>query len=455
MKAAPSHFYLHACIGLFVAFSLNQAVLAEEQKGPVADAYREIQAQLPEANDLLAEGKWTAAVNKLTSVHPEATRTIDQSQALASFLFHLHPEESYRLHKAVAAARAGQELPNYMWAVEQHRRGEWKGALESYKTASKLMGDYALSYGLAAECAIRLGQVDEAAKLWDKSENAQTGTLEDFETDVCRIHGPQPKHREREELMSKVTSGDLDAAVRLIALDLEWPEDWWNSGPNKRFLKADLSALEKLKNQGGREMELALLAAKIASEEPKADEAKKLVGKAMLLESQPSLPANGRVLSFLLTFIHDIELAPKDTLRERWGPVIKIAAKQSTDAELHNALAWLYMDQAELTEIDLQGWEKTHDARFAASYFGGAMSRNELKLDSPLFVKALAEYPDHYVIQSIPLGLTERLSPRYREALIATIKADYVLLPRAGMIPRCSAKPLGMLFKELTEISKP
>jgi hypothetical protein len=38
--------------------------------------------------------------------------------------------------------------------------------------------------------------------------------------------------------------------------------------------------------------------------------------------------------------------------------------------------------------------------------------------------------------------------------LIDTIKADYVQLPRAGVIPRPSAKPLLQVFHELAEISK-
>jgi hypothetical protein len=148
---------LRVCLALLAVFWMNWESQAEEQKGPVAAAYREVKVQIPEANDLLAKGKWTEAVRMLTSVHPEEKRTIDQSQALATFLFHLHPEESYRLHKAVAEARPDQELPNYLWAVEQHRRGEWKGALKSYQTASKLVDDFAPTYGLAAECALRLG----------------------------------------------------------------------------------------------------------------------------------------------------------------------------------------------------------------------------------------------------------------------------------------------------------
>lgn len=446
-KPPMKHLAISICVTLF------SFVLAEERKGPVADAYREIGQKIPEANQLLAEGKWTEAVRLLNSVHPEVRRTIDQSQALASFLFQLHPEESYELHKEVAAAHPDLEMPNYLWAVEQHRRGEWKGALASYRLAFRLMKDYAPSYGLAAECALRLGKVDEALELWDKSEKAQTGTLEEFETEVCRIHGPQPKHRERETLMTKAKAGDVDAAVGVIALDLEWPEDWWNSGPNKNFLKVDLAAFAERPDLG-RELELALLAAKLATEELEPKRAKELLSDAGLLLRKPVLPANGRVLSFLITFIHDHEFLSKDTLLKNWGALMRDQAKTSKDPELHNALAWLHLDSSELESIDLHGWKQTGDARFAASYLGSQVQAGKLTLDSPQLIQALKQFPDHYVVQSIPLGLTKPESPRYRTALIEIIKADYVKLPRAGVIPRPSARPLIEVFHELAEISK-
>jgi|JI6StandDraft_1071083.scaffolds.fasta_scaffold01816_8 tetratricopeptide (TPR) repeat protein len=438
---------------IFICLILSSFVLAEEQKGPVADAYREIDQKIPEANQLLAEGRWTEAVRLLNSVHPKDQRTVDQSQALASFMFQLHPEESYELHKEVAAAHPDKEMPNYLWAMEQHRRGEWKGALASYRLASRLMKDYAPTYGLAAECALRLGKVDEAMELWEKSEKAQTGTLEEFETEVCRIHGPLPKHRERETLMTKAKAGDVDAAVGVIALDLEWPEDWWNSGPNKNFLKVDLAAFSE-RQEPGRELELALLAAKLATEEFEPKKAKELLSDVGLLLRKPVLPVNGRVLSYLITFIHDHEFLSKDTLTKNWGALMCDQAKTSKDPELHNALAWLHLDTPELEAIDLHGWKQTGDARFAASYLGGQMQADKLTLDSPQLIQALKQFPDHYVVQSIPLGLTKPESPRYRSALIETIKADYMQLPRAGMIPRPSAKPLMQVFHELAEISK-
>lgn len=426
---------------------------AEEKQGPVADAYREINVNIPAANELLAEGKWTEAVRLLNSVHPEENRTIDQSQALASFMFQLNPEQSYELHKVVASAHPDQELPNYLWAMEQHRRGEWRGALASYRLASKLMKDYAPTYGLAAECALHLGKVDEALELWSKSEKAQTGTLEEFETEVCRIHGPRPKHREREAFMTKARTGDVESAIKVIELDLEWPEDWWNGGPNKNFLKVDLKEFSSFQNPE-RELKLALLAAKLAAEELPSNIISELLKEAGLLLRKPDLPSNGRVLSFLLTFILEQELASKETLTKSWGAIIATQAKKSKDPELHNALAWLHLDDEELVAIDLQGWKMTGDARFAASYLGGQMRSEKLTLDSPQLVQALKEFPDHYVVQSIPLGLTPRESPRYRSALIETIKADYKQLPRAGVIPRPSARPLRQVFEELAEISK-
>lgn len=424
---------------------------SKETEGPVAVAFRTLQAKLPEAENLLAEGKWTEAKALMAAVFPEAARTVAQSQAMASILFHVDPEASYKLHKAVAAARPKEELPQYLWAVEQHRAGQWKGALESYLAAAKLVDDYAPTYGLAAECALQLGRVDEAVQLWQKSEKSESGTLEDFETDVCKVHGPEQGYRRREELMRKAKAGDAGAAVAMTALDLEWPQDWWNGGPNKRYLKVDLPVLEQLTAKGGREVTLALLAARLACEEPSSEDARAMIQKAGLLEKSPRLPDNGRVLSYLFTFIEEHKFASKDTLRDQWGPVLAAAAETSRDPELHNARGYLFLEKPELPAVDLKGWEMSRDARFAASYLGGLAAEKKLTLDTPELAKALAEFPGNSFIQALPLGLVKEGSARYRKTVIALIKADYAHLPRAGIIPRASAKPLRAAFAALAD----
>jgi glutamate dehydrogenase (NAD(P)+) len=75
------------------------------------------------------------------------------------------------------------------WALQQHRRKDFAGALKTYRTYLKMQPDYAPVFGLAAECAIRTDDITEALALWQKSERAGKGTLERFESLVCDVNG--------------------------------------------------------------------------------------------------------------------------------------------------------------------------------------------------------------------------------------------------------------------------
>ena len=442
-------------LGYGIAKEPDAPKAPKKSESDVAVAAGALQDKLPEANKLLEVGKWTEANDLLNSIHPEANRTPAQQQALASTMYHFHPELSYKLHKAVAIARPEQELPNYLWAVEQHRVGEWKGALESYKAASKLNPAYAPSYGLAAECALQLGLVEEAALLWVKSEMAELGTVEEFETELCKVHGPKQPYRQREELIKKARDGDATSAVALVAMDLEWPQDWWNGGPNEKFLKYDLKVIEELGAKENREITFARLAARLATLEPTDKTAKGLIEREGLLGSKPELPNNGRILSYLVTYIESHKFASKSNLTSNWAPSLEILAKTSKDPELHNARAWLHLDHPALPEIDLKGWEMTKDARFAASYLGGQMESGKLKASSPELIKAVTEFPDSSFIQNLALHFTKDGTKEHEAALIALIKADFAHLPRAGMLGRASATPLRAAFTHLVEIVNP
>ena len=422
---------------------------------PVATAFIALRQKLPEAEALLTEGKWMEAKELLANVHPEKGRTIAQQQALASIMYFFDPEKSYQLHKTVAAAQPTKEIPNFIWAVEQHRVGQWKGALESYKIASKLNPDYAPTYGLAAECALQLGLLDEAVQLWLKSEKAEIGTVEEFETEICKIHGPQQPYREREKLVKRVEAGHAASAVELVAMDLDWRKDWWNGGPNIRHLKFDITLIEKLALKRDREIAMALLAARLSTLEPTDKTAKKLIENEGLLSSKPELPSNGRILSHLVTYIEEHKFATKGDLREKWGHHLEKLAGSSSDPEVHNARAWLYLDRPELPEIDLKGWEMSNDPRFAGSYLGGQMESGKLKLGSKELQKAVNQFPNACFIQNLAFGLTAEGTDDHKAALIALIKADFAHLPSAGLLGRASANPLRAAFARLVEIVSP
>ena len=163
---------------------------------------------------------------------------------MANVLFKQNPEKSYALHEQAAIA-----LPNDSGTSSSGRwtapRREYAAAAETYAKVFKLGVRIAGIYGLQAECLLRTGKTKEAAEAWRLSEKAR-GSLEDLETWVCDVNGHCFPDRDRAKLLPKA-AGNIVAARDLIALDVDFRRDWWNAGPNARYLAHDLTLMRKTK----------------------------------------------------------------------------------------------------------------------------------------------------------------------------------------------------------------
>lgn len=440
------------CIALAQAPTSNPRPEAPWPELEARACLQQLRSVMERCERLMLEGRRSEANALLISVFPEPGRTPLQGFLLANTLYEQDPKLSYRLHKAAAAAYPENSQVILEWALEQHRAREWAGALAAYKAFSEFKPDQAPPYGMAAECALRLGRTAEAVELWQKSEKAPGGKLEDFETLLCAVHGPRPADDRREELLTQCRTGDQAAAVSLIALDLEWPRDWWNGGPHARYLKADLATIGRLMGNPDRELRFAMIAGKIAAEETGDADARHLIEDFGLPSDKPVIPSNGRVLSRLLSYLDENQIAGKEALRKKLGPVLELRAKESGDPEFHNARAWLFLDTPQMEAIDRLAWEKTGDERFAASLLVELSRQGRLKPDSPELFKALKEFPDNSIIASIRLRLLGQNDPGRQQALEHWILAQYTKLEPGGMLGRPSARPLGFAFEALAEL---
>ncbi len=218
---------------------------ADDVRDQLRATLQRLQPSLQQAEALMTTGEFDKANNVLLETFPEATRTPVQAFVLGNVLFTQAPKKSYKLHKAAATAMPDFAQAQFEWAVEQHRAQEYAGAAKAYEAFSKQQPEFAPAYGLAAECQIRLGHIQQAVALWKRSEAARIGTLADFENLVCAVNGPVAPGAERARLLDQAAKGDAGAAASLILLDADWPRDWWNNGPNLGFLKHDLAVIEK------------------------------------------------------------------------------------------------------------------------------------------------------------------------------------------------------------------
>src|SRR5438874_542410 len=179
----------------------------------VQQASTALEATVPASIELMNSGDFEGANAKILATFPEANRTAAESFLLGNVLFETDREQSYALHYAAALAAPDNMLVIWEWGFEQHRAGEYAGALAAYQQFSKSRPRSAVSYALQADCLLHLNRLDEAIDAWRKSEDAPS---------VKAIHekhhlliDPQQTIRNHGGLLSAI----LNPAIETKAID--------------------------------------------------------------------------------------------------------------------------------------------------------------------------------------------------------------------------------------------
>lgn len=413
-------------------------------------AAKAITPVLEKVQPLLQAGRQPEANAQILATFPEP-RTPEQQLVLGNVLFRQDMVASYRLHKEAAARLPNSDEAQFEWALEQHRAREWQGAAQSYQQFLSRQPDYAGAHALLAECWLRLGETSKACQSWGASDKAGSGTLVAFESMVCEVHsGPLPDGP-RAALIARIQKGDLGAAAELITLDSAWQTDWWNSDLREDNLDADMQLIRAQNFPPSRDLDAVLCAGDAARAKTQTRVRECLLQHRFLVDTDASLPDRGDLLEVMLNSALQSGVWTTATARATLGEKILAKAAAGKDAACFNAAAHLYLDQPDrLAAIDLQGWDQTGDARFAASRIAGLMSRGLLAPDHPELARALKEFPDNAVIQGVALQLQPTTPNQARSTrLTAAILAEYSGFSTSGLVPRPSARKLQQLFTEL------
>jgi len=437
--------FLICCIPFFLLRAAPAADFQEELI-QASTALQSIQERLEEQ---LHEGKLAQANQQLLNAFPKAKRTPAETLALGNMFYGLDARLSYALHKDVAQQLPNEPLVLLEWAMEQHRAGEYAGALAAYDKYSKAHREFAPAHGLAADCLIRLGRTSEASARWHESEKAKGGSLETFESLVCEIYRDPSLEQRRVDLRSKAKRGDVDAAVRLIALDGKYERDWWNNGPNREHLAHDLPLLQKLLPNPRIKAALCLGECLMKPEPTKQDIRAILNRYGYLIDPKKTLPSDGMTLSLMLGTAVDAEVLTSKQARQQFGETLRVTAKTSKDSSLLNVISYLFIDTEVMADIEMQAWEATNDPRFAAGYFAERLKQKSLETNDPLLVKALKQFPEDSSVLAVVLAMTGSPS---EELLVQAIKAEYRHFSGSGLILRPSARPLRKYFEELARV---
>lgn len=400
-------------------------------RSEVEQASAKLTAAWGASQDKMDAGDFTGANASLLAVFPNADKSAAESFILANALFDVDAKLSYSLHKSAAKLAPDNSNVIWEWGLEQHRAGEYAGALASYQTVSKIDPNTASPHALQADCLLRLNRIVEAVAAWKKSEDAPDGSIEVMEDIVCTVHRPPAPHELRSTLLVKATGQrDAKAAGALIALDCEFPRDWWNTPPNKAYLAHDVPAvMNALKLPADDLRARSILCAKgcaLADRFNKAAIKVILTKYKLIIDADNTLPDNVELLSVILAFAGTSENV--DTaLRQKLGPKILKLARGGKDVALWNDAA--YMKAAGTAEEDMkferEGWQATGDQRFAAVLLRMKAEHIELQLDDPDLVAARKQFPDSSMIQRINYEVALTHNKLTREILADAAKSEF------------------------------
>jgi tetratricopeptide (TPR) repeat protein len=413
---------------------------AREFMGRVKEVGAALEEQKDRSAALLAEGRCEEANRALVEFVSEPERTAVHHFLLGNLLWSQDPNASFQFHELAYRAEAENPFVALEWALQLHRAGRIEEAERLYVKLSEWFGggDPRI-FAWRADCLLRLGRLEEAVEAWKAADVPEHHTS--IEEGFFTVYGGPSPERRRCDLLSGISRGDARRIEELIELDLHGDTDWWNTKTRDDLLEEDLRlAAEHLGRESPRYRELALAAkhCRVDSLEDDLLDPQRVLEKSRpfaqalsdlnLLGEAPVLPSSSRVASLLFDRIVEAQLADAPTLLRWHGDELhRRADTPAGDLEAARILAFLYAraGDARLADLDLLGWNRYRDPRFAGSHLS---SRGDaLKLDDPLLKKALEDFPREPSIVSIALERAQRGGKPLRDLL-----AKYIL----GSLPR-------------------
>jgi len=435
---------------LFLAMLLARP---QDPKSEMMAAYEKLKPVLERGQKLVSDGKLDEANAGLLETFPEATRTPVQALLLGNLIWATDPKVSYALHKAAVEKLPNEPDAQLEWALEQHRAGEYAGAAEAYAKYSAAVPEYAIAWGLAADCLVWLGRDRDAVKAWQASEQAKKGSLENFESMVCEIHRESIPLRQRADYLKRVGKGDADAAAALIALDAFYPGDWWNTRANKEFLERDLIAVRALKFADPRRLDAIECAAACGPAKP--DDTKTvqnaLAKHRFLTDADVSVPSDAALAAIIID--HAVESKALGESRPKVAEKVLAIARSTKNADLWNGALYL-LEGGDPLALEKEAWDSTSDVRFALGYLSLMSKPGTLNPDNEVLQRSRQLFPENGHIQRKAYDLAKKDGKVTPALLLQLIQAEYHHFSSTGIIPRPRAAMLRIYFKELADLLK-
>jgi hypothetical protein len=249
---------------------------------------------------------------------------------------------------------------------------------------------------------------------------------------ICAVkREPMPHQRRAELLALAIQKKNIQAASDLIALDCDFPRDWWNGGPYKTFLTHDLAALKaafKLPPEDDfiRAISCAAECATADSDDKSAIKSS-LARYNLLIDEQQTIPSHGGLLTIILNAAVEAKAIDDTILNQQLAPLILKQARNGKDTQMWNAALFAAPPgkPEKQAELEREGWQATGDARFAAGLLLLKDQGDKLTSSNPDLVAALKQFPDSGLVQHIAYNVAQREHKVTKLLLANAAKAEF------------------------------
>ncbi|HEX4000422.1 MAG TPA: hypothetical protein VHX65_17860 [Pirellulales bacterium] len=405
-------------IGARAASAQDQAFQIE--LGQKADRYDSELTRTPD----LAHSDFNQATKVLADL-VEKDKSPALELAVANVLFNLDRSASYALHKKVYDAKPNEPDVILEWAMERHRKGEYAEAAPLYAQYLTLVTDEPQVNALLADCWLEQGKLVEAVASWDAAGHATNHELIDLA--ICDIYGGVSPLRRRADLLTRVKNKEVGAAERLIYLDLNFDQDWWNVDIDDDALSRDLPVIDAALGPDSKRAKAIHCWVDIELQDTvaAAPVLKSLTDAGLIME-KGALPESSVVAAGLIDAVLESHLQTKDQLFEQFDKELTERAKSKEgDIDAMKILCALSTENPERSEnLNRFGWERYGDAQFAIAVLNLLKAGKKLDHDGPDLKKAMTQFPDNGVIQNLWITTMDE-SAVAADDLVAAIKAEY------------------------------
>jgi hypothetical protein len=337
-------------------------------------------------------------------------------------LYEIDQNKSYDLISAAWESDKSNPWFSLEYAIALHRMESYEKAIPLYLVYAKAFPEDTRVSVWLSECYLHTENYPAAVQAWRKGGKH---TAADFA--ICTIHKEHDLLDMRREMLDNINQQMPAYIYELIYTDFHWESDWWNEQPQLNFLQHDLQFIHERYGDTSVHYQTVKTYASIkqlASDGAQQDKIKAAFTESKLIIEGHPFPENGFICADLIeiALLYNIETAENLLMRRAELEKLMVAKR---DVEFLNISANLEarVNGFVSKELDLFGWKKAGDIRFASSYFIGI---KDLKSDNEELQQALMDFPNSSFLRVLKINLLEKEGkPIPQEAITEAIRLEY------------------------------